>query len=162
MQKSLSFSKGITNTPSDLLSDDTELANLRGFIFRNGEIQPIRQAIKFAQIPYKLIYVHKGADYSNAISYDGDNLYWGALDVDKGTIGQNDDKFPIGKVSDITSVGNTLVVATDKGIHYILFNEGKYTDLGTELPKPEFRFWLESKSLPSLSTSLTIFLFKII
>ncbi len=147
MQKSLSFSKGITNTPSDLLSDDTELANLRGFIFRNGEIQPIRQARKFAQIPYKLIYVHKGADYSNAISYDGDNLYWGALDVDKGTIGQNDDKFPVGKVSDITSVGNTLVVATDKGIHYILFNERKYTDLGTELPKPEFRFWLESKSL---------------
>lgn len=145
MQKSLSFNKGITTSPSDLLSDDTELSASRDLIFRNGEMQPLRQAAAFGQTDHRLLYIHKGADYTNAITYDGTNLYCGTL----GDISVTEDKgsFSVGKVSDITSVGNTLVVATDKGIHYILYKEGKYIDLGTELPRPEFRFWLESKSL---------------
>lgn len=147
MQKSLSFSKGITTTPSDLLSDDTELTASRDLIFRNGEMQPLRQAAAFGQTDHKLLYIHKGADYTNAITYDGTNLYWGALKSVDGRIPDKKPLYDIGKVSDITSVGNTLVVATDKGIHYILYKEGKYIDLGTELPRPEFRFWLESKSL---------------
>lgn len=145
MQKSLSFNKGITTSPSDLLSDDTELSASRDLIFRNGEMQPLRQAAAFGQTDHLLLYIHKGADYTNAITYDGTNLYWGTL----GDISITEDKgsFSVGKVSDITSVGNTLVVATDKGIHYILYKEGKYIDLGTELPRPEFYFWLEKKSL---------------
>lgn len=147
MQKSLSFSKGITTSPSDLLSDDTELTASRDLIFRNGEMQPLRQAATFGQTDHKLLYIHKGADYTNAITYDGTNLYWGALKSVNGRIPDKKPLYDIGNVSDITSVGNTLVVATDKGIHYILYKEGKYIDLGTELPRPEFRFWLESKSL---------------
>lgn len=147
MQKSLSFSKGITTSPSDLLSDDTELSASRDLIFRNGEMQPLRQAAAFGQTDHRLLYIHKGADYANAITYDGTNLYWGALKSVNGRIPDKKPLYDIGNVSDITSVGNTLVVATDKGIHYILYKEGKYIDLGTELPRPEFRFWLESKSL---------------
>lgn len=147
MQKSLSFSKGITTSPSDLLSDDSELTASRDLIFRNGEMQPLRQAATFGQTDHKLLYIHKGADYTNAITYDGTNLYWGALKSVDGRIPDKKPLYDIGNVSDITSVGNTLVVATDKGIHYILYKEGKYIDLGTELPRPEFRFWLESKSL---------------
>ena len=147
MQKSLSFNKVITTSPSDLLSDDTELSASRDLIFRNGEIQPLRQAATFGQTDHKLLYIHKGADYANTITYDGTNLYWGALKSVDGRIPDMKPLYDIGKVSDITSVGNTLVVATDKGIHYILYKEGKYIDLGTELPRPEFRFWLESKSL---------------
>ena len=145
MQKSLSFNKGITTSPSDLLSDDTELSASRDLIFRNGEIQPLRQAATFGQTDHKLLYIHKGADYANAITYDGTNLYWGT--ISDNAITEGTEEIPVGIVYDITSVGNTLVVATDKGIHYILYNEGKYIDLGTELPRPEFRFWLESKSL---------------
>lgn len=145
MQKSLSFNKGITTSPSDLLSDDTELSASRDLIFRNGEIQPLRQAATFGQTDHKLLYIHKGADYANAITYDGTNLYWGT--ISDNAITEGTEGIPVGIVYDITSVGNTLVVATDKGIHYILYKEGKYIDLGTELPRPEFRFWLESKSL---------------
>ena len=138
MQKSLSFNKGITTSPSDLLSDDTELSASRDLIFRNGEIQPLRQAATFGQTDHKLLYIHKGADYANAITYDGTNLYWGALDTENGSISKNEDKFSVGTVSDISSVGNTLVVATDNGLHYILFKEGSYVDLGTELPTYRF------------------------
>ena len=38
MQKSLSFNKGITTSPSDLLSDDTELSASRDLIFRNTQV----------------------------------------------------------------------------------------------------------------------------
>ena len=33
-RKTLSFSKGMTNVPSDLLSDDSELLESDGFIFK--------------------------------------------------------------------------------------------------------------------------------
>lgn len=144
MQKSLSFNKGITTSPSDLLSDDTELSASRDLIFRNGEIQPLRQAKSFGSLSHKLLYIHKGADYANAITYDGsDTLYCGTLYND--SITEDNGSFSVGKVYDISSVGNTLVVATNNGLHYILFKEGKYIDLGTELPRynfyPAFRMW---------------------
>lgn len=140
MQKSLSFNKGITTSPSDLLSDDTELSASRDLIFRNGEIQPLRQAAAFGQTDHKLLYIHKGADYTNAITYDGTNLYWGALDTENGSISKNEDKFSVGTVSDISSVGNTLVVATDEGIYYILYKGGKYIGLGNNIPLAEIDF----------------------
>lgn len=143
MQKSLSFNKGITTSPSDLVSDDTELSASRDLIFRNGEMQPLRQAKLLDSLSHKLLYIHKGADYTNAITYDGSTLYCGTLSND--SISENEGSFTVGKVYDISSVGNTLVVATDNGLHYILFKEGKYIDLGTELPRynfyPAFRMW---------------------
>ena len=130
MQKSLSFNKGITTSPSDLLSDDTELSASRDLIFRNGEMQPLRHAKQFAQTNNRLLYIHKGADYTNAITYDGSTLYCGTLSND--SISEDKGSFSVGIVNDISSVGNTLVVATNNGLHYILFKEGKYIDLGTE------------------------------
>ena len=143
MQKSLSFNKGITTSPSDLLSDDTELSASRDLIFRNGEMQPLRHAKQFAQTNNRLLYIHKGADYTNAITYDGSTLYCGTLSND--SISEDKGSFSVGIVNDISSVGNTLVVATNNGLHYILFKEGKYIDLGTELPRynfyPAFKEW---------------------
>ena len=144
MQKSLSFSKGITTSPSDLLSDDTELTASRDLIFRNGEMQPLRHAKQFDSTNNRLLYIHKGADYTNAITYDGhENLYCGTLSDN--AIAEDKGTFSVGMVYDISSVGNTLVVATANGLHYILFKEGSYVDLGTELPTydfyPAFRQW---------------------
>ena len=56
--------------------------------------------------------------------------------------------FSIGAPLDIKSVGNTLVCATEKGIHYLLFKGGKYTDLGTELPSPKIEFKFEKVENP--------------
>lgn len=138
MQKSLSFNKGITTSPSDLLSDDTELSASRDLIFRNGEMQTLRQAKQLGGLAHKLLYIHKGADYTNAITCDDtySYLYWGTISGD--TITEDEGSFFVGKVYDISSVGNTLVVATDNGLHYILYKNGEYVSLGTELPKYRF------------------------
>lgn len=156
-RKTLSFNKGMTNVPSDLLSDDSELLESDGFIFKDGEMKPIQKPVKIKVLDGEkdsglgadstIMYVHKMADYKCIITklehtesiicykMNGDQI-----DIDNGQ------SFSIGAPLDIKSVGNTLVCATEKGIHYLLFKGGKYTDLGTELPKPVVTFSLSPKT----------------
>ena len=140
-RKVLSFSKGMTNTPSDLLCEDSELAECDGFIYRDGEMKPIQSPKEIGNIPYKIMYVHKQADYENIIAYDENKtIYWYKKDTD-GTISDEQGSFDIGATTDIQSVGNTLVCATSEGLHYLLFKGSAYKDLGTELPKPKVEFY---------------------
>lgn len=153
-RKTLSFNKGMTNVPSDLLSDDSELLESDGFIFKDGEMKPIQKPIKIKVLDGEkdsglgagstIMYVHKMADYKCIITklehtesiicykMNGDQI-----DINSGQ------SFSIGAPSDIKSVGNTLVCATEKGIHYLLYKGGKYVDLGTELPKPKVEFYTD-------------------
>lgn len=139
-RKTLSFGKGMTNVPSDLLSDDSELLESDGFIFRDGEMKPIQNPVKIGEIAgQKILYVHKMADYENIIAYDEDRtIYWyvrGSNGIEMPPSGVPA-SFEVGKVKDIKSVGNTLIVATEGGLHYLRYKGNKYKNLGTELPKP--------------------------
>ena len=149
-RKVLSFGKGMTNVPSDLMSDDNELEVCDGFIYRDGELKPIQKPVKIGQTSYTIMYVHKMADYKNLIgklehtqSIICYKMTDDGIDVDSGQT------FSIGEPSEITSVGNTLICVTENGIHYLLFKGTKYVDLGTELPKPkvEFRTWATNLTL---------------
>lgn len=138
----LSFSKGMTTVPSGLLSEDSELVESRNFIYRNGEMKPIQKPVKIGAVSadQEIKFIHKTAGYENVITYDGSSsVYW--YKKENGTIGSCEGSFNVGTVYDINAVGNTLVVATEKGLHYLLFKSGKYKDLGTELPIPEFHPW---------------------
>ena len=85
-RQTLSFSKGMTNVPSDLLSDDSELLESDGFIFKDGEMKAVQKGVSIGNVPYKIMYVHKMADYENIIAYDGTtNIYWYTKD-DSGNI----------------------------------------------------------------------------
>ena len=140
-RKVLSFGKGMTNVPSDLMSDDNELEVCDGFIYRDGELKPVQKPVKIGQTSYTIMYVHKMADYKNII---------GKLEhtqsiicykmTDDGIDMESGQTFSIGEPSEITSVGNTLICVTENGIHYLLFKGTKYVDLGTELPKPKVEF----------------------
>lgn len=147
MRKSLSFSKGLTNVPSDILCTDSELAESSGVIYRSGELHPVQSPFLVGTLPSneELIFVHKGADYSNVITYDGEEtIRWYKLsDEDGKTSIVTPDKntaFNVGKVTDIQSVGNTLTIATDKGMSYFLYKGGTYKYLGSDLPKPHVYF----------------------
>ncbi len=143
-RKTLNFSKGITNVPSDLLSEDTELLECDGFIYKDGEMRPIQEPRLITNIPYELKYVHKGADYKNLIAYDGEKKVYCYLYGENG-IGETSEiqSFTIAGLLDVNSIGNTLVCATSSGLHYLLFKSGRYKDLGTELPVPEVDFYLK-------------------
>lgn len=133
-RKTLSFSKGMTNIPSDLLSDDSELLESVGFIYKDGEMKPIQEPKYIGNIPYKIMYVHKQADYENIIAIenfseeDGGNsnfcnIYFYKKEQDGFTeIGG----YTIPRISSISHVGNTLVCATSEKLYYFLYKRGKY------------------------------------
>lgn len=147
-RQTLNFSKGMTNVPSDLLSDDSELLESDGFIFKDGEMKAVQKPVKIGEIAgQKIIYVHKMADYENIITYDSaEKIYWYTKD-DSGNIVSPPDgvtkSFNIGTVYDVKSIGNTLVCTTSEGLHYLLFKGNKYKNLGKELPRLVYDFTFE-------------------
>lgn len=156
-RKTLSFEKGMTNVPSDLLSGDDELAESDGFIYRDGEMKPVQKPVKIANIEYKIKYVHKGSDYEYLIAYDEGNgtIYCYPKSGDTYDI-NNVQSFTIGKVYDIKSVGTTLVCATENGLHYLRLKGDKYIDLGTELPKPKIKVSFENADIKVETTPVVI------
>lgn len=160
-RKTLSFSKGMTNVPSDLLSEDSELAYSQNIIYRNGEMVPIQKMEPFGTVGGTILFVHKMADFENIITYD---KYVGDSGENKYTIRcykKSDLNAPIGEfegegeVKDAQAVGNTLVLATDNGLRYIRHIGKKYKDLGTDIPEPKFRpmFSVSNKALPKTITN---------
>ena len=140
-RKTLSFGKGMTNVPSDLLSGDDELVESDGFIYRDGEMKPIQKPIKVGNIPYKIMYVHKGADFENLIAYDeasGTIYCYPMIDGKPDMESENIQNFSIGEVYDIKSVNNTLVCATRRGICYLNYKGKTYHNLGSNLPTIKF------------------------
>lgn len=146
-RKTLSFSKGMTNVPSDLLSDDSELLESDGFIFKDGEMKAVQKGVNIGNVPYKIMYVHKMADYENIIAYDGtENIYWYTKDTSGNITSPADGvtkSFNVGTVYDVKSIGNTLICATSEGLHYLLFKGNKYKDLGKDLPRLDYDFTFE-------------------
>ena len=145
-RQTLSFSKGMTNVPSDLLSDDSELLESDGFIFKDGEMKAVQKGVKItggSPIEGKLVYVHKLADYRNLITYieDGTKLKCYIDFKDNQSTDRKTQTIELGsKLLDIKHVGNTIVCATEEGIHYILYKGNTYKDLGKELPIPDISF----------------------
>lgn len=155
-RKVLSFGKGMTNVPSDMMSEDNELEVCDGFIYRDGELKPVQKPVKIGQTSFTIMYVHKMADYKILIAKVDHSqsiicykMTDNGIDIDSGQT------FSIGEPSEITSVGNTLICVTENGIHYLLFKGTKYVDLGTELPKPkvEFRTFATNLSIGSGKTT---------
>lgn len=140
----LSFSKGMTNIPSDLLSEDSELSFCEDFIYRRGEMMPIQRMANIGSISGKIMHIHKMADFENIIAYDefedGGTLSFynkGKYDAPAFTFNN------VGMVYDVNSVGNTVVAATDSGLRYFLHKGEKYKDLGVDMPEPHFKPWFD-------------------
>lgn len=158
--KVLSFSKGMTNMPSDLLSGDDELQESYGFIYRDGEMKPLQKEKTMfdgaAKLP--ILFVHKHNSYKHYIALKEDNtLTW--YDED-GTITVSDiiDAPTLGSDIQIQAVGNTLVVNSSDGLGYYLWKteNGNYKYLGSKIPVPEvkFRFLLGESFIQSDAVNL--------
>ena len=151
--KTLSFSKGMTNIPSDNICTDDELMESVGFIYRDGEMKPIQKPVCITgdtPLEGKLVYVHKLADYRNLITYVEDKkqlvCYVNFKNGETEKREENKQTIDLGaKLLDVKSVGNTLVCATDKGLHYLLYKGNEYKNLGNELPKPVVRFYFSDE-----------------
>ena len=134
--------RGISRTPSDRLVEDGGCAESLNVFLDNDEIAPAvapeditEQTGLAADKKFDRIFIHKTQTKENYITIDSTNVGY-YLDGEFVSIVTLDDE----KVADVSSVGNSLIVATDKRMHFALFNDGKYIYLGTEIPVPVVNF----------------------
>lgn len=159
----ITYKAGITRTPSDFLCQDGDLAECINLATDNEELKPIVQpAMKMqyknpsgnywpAQAPSRVLYVH---------TYNGEKRYiiiyayteysspwyikWttdgNTINNIKDTDGTTDLSFGSADIK-VTSVGKTLIISSDNGLHYLLWKNTGYQTLG-DLPSPDVEFFL--------------------
>lgn len=93
-----------------------------------------------ADLQAEHIFIHKTANYENYIVVQSDRIvaYTPEIEDDEPLLTLELEEGE--KVYDITSVGNTLIISTSKGLHYVLYQNRVYSMLGNGLPFPYISF----------------------
>ncbi len=119
---------------------DGGVAESVNIIVDNEELGPIIAPKVVTSLPqdikYDLLYIHSTSNYKNFIAlYDGQlcRVLAGSVS-DFYTLQANE------TINSIKAIGNTLVVATNQRMFYVLYKDGQYKYLGEQIPFPEFSF----------------------
>lgn len=149
-QQQLTFSKGITNVPSDALCSDNTLEESVGLVYSDSEHRVIQKpSLHMTGLNGKtLLYIHVYNDQKRYIVLDGTSLKWGTNA--SGTYSNGGSLFIVSGTPQITSIGKTLIVSDASGIQYFLWTYDTehgdapiYESLGSNLPNPEVSFLLD-------------------
>jgi hypothetical protein len=143
-RKNISYLKGISRSPSDILCQDGELAECIYLEVRNEELVPMELPFKLdfsIDSSEHLIMVHNTkAGVKNYFTATGKGI--SAFQVSGGTktilLSQD-----IGKVTSIQYVGNSVVAYTEDSPHYFIYTKGSYKYLGTQIPEVKMSFELQ-------------------
>lgn len=146
---------GFTETPSDYECPDGDLAGLISLVPEDETIKPIFPPAELFTLPvgYSVAFIHVNSGYKHYIVRHDGTLYWfdnaiiesaGVLPVNVGT----DKLTPLhsftNDIYEVNAIGNTLVVLTSTGMHYILWKgeDTGYLYLGTHIPDIDISFGL--------------------
>ena len=145
-QQQLTWNKGMTNIPSDLVCDDNTCESEVNMIYRDGEHRPIQdeQLMFEGNKLLPVVFVHKYNNYKHYISLKPDNtITW--YD-EEGVLAPKDiENAPVnGGDVQVEAIGNTLIVNSSNGLGYYLWKPetGNYKYLGNKIPEPEVEFSL--------------------
>lgn len=142
MNKEIKYS-GYTAQPSDYDSSDGQLAASLNLINEDGNITPILQPKVIMSMPqggkYKIVFIHKTNAFKHYIIYDEDTykLLW-----KNGNSGSTTEIGYVYDFSHCNAVGNTLIIFTSTEMHYYLWSDSAYLDLGNRLPRINVSFGL--------------------
>lgn len=133
---------GFTSVPSDYECQDGDLAASINIVPEDGQLKIINQPTVIMTLPstsQRVLFIHEATGYKHYIIYDDSahKILW--LNSLSGT------PVEIGYFYDVThcnAVGNTLLVFTKTAIHYLLWKDTEYKNLGTHLPNIEVSFGL--------------------
>lgn len=143
----ISYSNGITHSPSDLVCSDGELEECINLEVRNGELMPMEMPVKLVftlASGEKLVLVHN-------IKTGGKNYFTLSSGVLKAFHIVDGAKEPYnlsvncGEITSIQSIGNTVVVYTPDSPHYILYKDNHYIYLGSNIPEVDISFDLSGE-----------------
>lgn len=143
--------KGYTAQPSDYESTDGELSLSLGLIQEDGALKPIMPPSVEMMPTEKIIYIHEVQGEKNYIT-SGADLGW-IKGIDE-SVHDFTHSFSGVEVYQVTSIGNTLIVLTSEGSHYILWKKenSNYTYLGTKIPECTLSFGLKGDRVKSEET----------
>ena len=144
MQKRIRFG-GVSTLPSDYDSPEGQIAVSSGISY-NGAVIPARAMEEVSNLTLAqgetMRFVHQtsmGDRYITSLS--GTQLVWHD--------GSSTHVIYNGEVSDITAVGNTLVLLTADGVQYVAIKDGEYVLLGSKPPFVELEFGLSGQMIAS-------------
>lgn len=154
--------RGISRTPSDRMSEDGGLSESLNMYLDTAESAPafvpedVTEKLGLpADLGAERIFIHKTANYENYIAVHGGKVV--------AYTPQIEDEEPLlileltdgEKVNDITSVGNTLILATTKNMYYVLYKDRAYSFLGNKIPFPHINFGTtEAESIDNVTVSV--------
>lgn len=135
---------GITTVPSDYECPDGDMSGMINAVIEDGVVRPLcpPTPIYTPSPGFTVKYIHKVGERTNYILTNESDLYW------YNGVGEIRIEIPIPgipRIKSINSIGNTLVVIADEGIHYILWSieEQKYKYLGDHIPHLDISFGLQ-------------------
>lgn len=149
--------RGISRSPSDRMTDDGGCAESLNVQLDNTELAPsffpedVTEKIGLSDdLQADKVYVHKTANIENTIVVKNGQF------VAYGKTGKEISSFPIsGVISDIISLGNTIVVLTNQNVNFVLFKGGRYISLGADIPFPKLQIMANGTN-GSKSTSIDL------
>lgn len=134
---------GLTTVPSDYECNDGDLSGAVNAVIEDGAVKPVYppKTIFTPESGYRVVYIHKVGESKNYILYSSDEIIaW--YDSAKN---KTEDIDTIQNIKSVNSIGNTLVVIADSGMHYILWKADTktYKYLGTQIPELDISFGLQ-------------------
>ncbi|MBR4404827.1 MAG: hypothetical protein IKT30_00410 [Bacteroidaceae bacterium] len=163
--------RGISRTPSDRMSADGGLAESIGFEMSENELATSVPAVnvtddtlvgEYTDGDYEVLYIHKTNSYNHYIGTKHTVTIVEEQEVHHKYVGwfaptptfSNFLEYePDETVKEIKSVGNTLIIliadldGNSKRMEYVLFKNGGYQTLGSQIPEPRIK--IESELTPA-------------
>jgi hypothetical protein len=133
--------RGISRAMADTSVRDGGVAESVNIIVDNEELAPIVAPKIISTLPagidYDLLYIHSTSNYKNYIGVHQGKL----CKVDPGGVTDFYTLEAGESVASIKGIGNTLVIATDDRMFYILYKDGQYEYLGEQVPFPDIKIY---------------------
>lgn len=158
-QEVVNLNKGISRSPS--FGESGEMSELVNLIPKNGElvaIAPPRDlGIEMGELE-RLVYIHETYTFRNYIVVsqqprESPILYYF---TDKDNERQNCfHESSLENIISVSSIGNTLIINTDKGLFYSIWRDGRYVSLG-DLPEVNISFGLHDWGLTNSDGSCDV------
>lgn len=146
-QRIISYTKGITRSPGELIAEDGELLECINLKCEGGELKPLLWPEKagFAlNDGEELLYIHKGSGYKNYFVSSGNTVKAFRI-LSDGTRKDLGFSHTFMHVPKFDAIGNTVVMLDDGDIHYVLFKDNDYNYLGQQIPECPISFGLQGE-----------------
>lgn len=149
MISKINFS-GLTNSPSDYECPDGELSAAMNLVPEDGTLKPVFEPDVLFSLPegYNVVLIHTANTKKHYIVQDDSfGIYWIDAQDESHELNLIDNlaNYSVTKIYQFNSTGNVLLVLTDNGIFYFLWQKDKYNNLGNHLPELNLSFGLKGQ-----------------